>query len=131
MIYDSLITQTGNANSSDNKHLWIKRATCNPNNPKLNFVNSTESKMCGIPPTSTNTTIANNNTTPPTTGKQSGLLYNQGYTKGVADAKSVRITTSPVGIMKPDDVDCDSSIDPQASNEDYCLGYQHGYVAIF
>jgi hypothetical protein len=109
-----------------------KAAVCNPNNPKLNFVNSTESKICGIPPTSTNTTTttpaANNNTTPPTTGKQSGLLYNQGYTKGVADAKSVRITTSPMGIMKPDDVDCDSSIDPQASNEDYCSGYQHGYA---
>ena len=102
---------------------------CNPNNPKLNFVNSTESKICGIPPTSTNTTTpaANNNTALPTTGKQLGLLYNQGYTKGVADAKSVQITT-PIGTMKPDDVDCDSSIDPQASNEDYCSGYQHGYA---
>jgi hypothetical protein len=27
MIYGSLVTQTGNANSSDNKHLWIKKAT--------------------------------------------------------------------------------------------------------
>jgi hypothetical protein len=112
-----------------------KAAMCNPNNPKLKFVNSTESKICDIPATSTNTTIetttpaANNNTTPPTTGKQSGLLYNQGYTKGVADAKSVQITTSSAGtMMKPDDVDCDSSIDPQASNEDYCSGYQHGYA---
>jgi hypothetical protein len=110
-----------------------KDAICNPNNPKLNFVNSTESKICGIPPTPTNTTTktttpaANNNTAPPTTGKQLGLLYNQGYTKGVADAKSVQITTS-TGTMKPDDVDCDSSIDPQASNEDYCSGYQHGYA---
>ena len=108
---------------------------CNPNNPKLNFVNSTELKICGIPPTSTNTTTktttpaANNNTAPPTTGKQLGLLYNQGYTKGVADAKTVQITTSSTGtMMKPDDVDCDSSIDPQASNEDYCSGYQHGYA---
>jgi hypothetical protein len=113
-----------------------KAAMCNPNNSKLKFVNSTESKICGIPPTSTNTTTttttpaANNNTTPPpSTGKQTGLLYNQGYTKGVADAKSVRITTSSTGtMMKPDDVDCDSSIDPQASNEDYCSGYQHGYA---
>ena len=106
-----------------------KAAMCNPNNPKLKFVNSTESKICGIPSTSTNTTTtpAANNTTPPTTGKQLGLLYNQGYTKGVADAKSVQITTS-TGTMKPDDVDCDSSIDPQASNEDYCSGYQHGYA---
>jgi hypothetical protein len=109
-----------------------KAAMCNPNNPKLKFVNSTESKICGIPPTSTNTTTttpaANNNTTPPTTGKQLGLLYNQGYTKGVADARSVQITTSSTDTMKPDDVDCDSSIDPQASKEDYCSGYQHGYA---
>jgi hypothetical protein len=110
-----------------------KAAMCNPNNPKLNFVNSTESKICGIPSTSTNTTTTpaanNNNTTLPSTGKQLGLLYNQGYTKGVADAKSVRITTSSTGtMMKPDDVDCDSSIDPQSSNEDYCSGYQHGYA---
>jgi hypothetical protein len=112
-----------------------KAAMCNPNNPKLKFVNSTESKICGIPPTSTNTTTttpaANNNTTPPTTGKQLGLLYNQGYTKGVADAKSVQITTSSTGtMMRPDDVDCDSDIDidPQANNEDYCSGYQHGYA---
>jgi hypothetical protein len=107
-----------------------KAAMCNPNNPKLNFVNSTESKICGIPLTSTKTTTptANNNTTLPTTGKQLGLLYNQGYMKGVADAKSVQITTSSTGTMKPDDVDCDSSIDPQASNEDYCSGYQHGYA---
>ena len=107
-----------------------KAAMCNPNNPKLNFVDSTESKVYGIPPTSTNTTktttpAANNNTAPPTTGKQLGLLYNQGYTKGVADAKSVQITTS---MMKSDDVDCDSSIDPQANNEDYCSGYQHGFA---
>jgi hypothetical protein len=110
-----------------------KAAMCNPDNPKLKFVNSTESKICGIPPTSTNTTTttpaANNNTTPPSTGKQTGLLYNQGYTKGVADATSVRITTPPIGtMMSPNDVDCDSDIDPQANNEDYCSGYQHGYA---
>jgi hypothetical protein len=27
MIYDSLVTQSGNASSSNNKHLWIKKAT--------------------------------------------------------------------------------------------------------
>jgi hypothetical protein len=26
-----------------------KAAICSPNNPKLNFVNSTESKLCGLP----------------------------------------------------------------------------------
>jgi hypothetical protein len=30
--------------------------------------------------------------------------------------------------MSPDDVDCDSSVDPQASNQDYCSGYQHGFA---
>jgi hypothetical protein len=30
--------------------------------------------------------------------------------------------------MSPDDVDCDSDIDPHMSNQDYCLGYQHGYA---
>lgn len=30
--------------------------------------------------------------------------------------------------MSPDDVDCDSSIDPQASHQDYCSGYQYGFA---
>jgi hypothetical protein len=30
--------------------------------------------------------------------------------------------------MSPNDVDCDSDVDPQASNEQYCSGYQHGYA---
>ena len=30
--------------------------------------------------------------------------------------------------MSPDDIDCDSDIDPQASNQDYCSGYQYGYA---
>jgi hypothetical protein len=101
---------------------------CNPNNPRLKFVNSTESKICGISPTPTNmTTTPAANTTTPTMGKQSPL-YKQGYAKGVADAKSVQVTTPPSGTMSPDDVDCDSSIDPQASNIDYCSGYQHGFA---
>jgi len=92
-------------------------------NPKLNFVNTTESEICGIPPTPTNTTttLAANNT-------NTTSLYDQGYAKGVADAKSVQVTTPPTGTMNPDDVDCDSSIDPQASNQDYCSGYQHGFA---
>jgi|SRR5919197_4280442 hypothetical protein len=43
-----------------------KAAICNPNNPKLNVVNTTESKICGIPVTvkpPTNATSAANNTT--------------------------------------------------------------------
>jgi hypothetical protein len=45
-------------------------AICNPNNPKLNFVNTTESKLCGIPKTITNTTSANMTTANTTTGAQ-------------------------------------------------------------
>jgi hypothetical protein len=103
-----------------------KEAMCNTNNPKLNFVNSTESEICGIPPTPTNTTTttqaANNNT------RTTSSLYDQGYAKGVADAKSVKITSPPSDTISPDDVDCDSSIDPQASNVNYCSGYQHGFA---
>ena len=61
-------------------------------------------------------------------GKQLPSLYNQGYAKGVTDAKSVQITTPPSGTMSPDDVDCDSDIDPHMSNQDYCSGYQHGFA---
>jgi hypothetical protein len=35
-----------------------KAAFCNPNNPKLKFVNSTESKICSIPSTPKNATNA-------------------------------------------------------------------------
>jgi hypothetical protein len=37
-----------------------KAAVCDPSNPKLNIVNTTESKICGIP---SNTTSAANTTT--------------------------------------------------------------------
>ncbi len=114
----------GQVNSTSELTPQQKAAICDPSNPKLNFVNSTESEICGIPPTPTNTTttiLAANNTS--TTS-----LYDQGYAKGVADAKSVQITTPPTGTMSPDDVDCDSSIDPQASHQDYCSGYQHGFA---
>ena len=53
-----------------------KATMCNPNNPKLKFVNSTESKICGIPSTPTNMTMTTTptvNTTTPTMGKQSPL----------------------------------------------------------
>jgi hypothetical protein len=30
--------------------------------------------------------------------------------------------------MSPEQVDGDSSIDPQASNKEYCSGYQHGFA---
>lgn len=59
-------------------------------------------------------------------------LYKQGYAKAVADPKSVQVTTPPTGtMMRPDAVDCDSEIDPQVSNQDYCSGYQHRYADTF
>ena len=123
--------QLSNSTSSSLSLTPQQKATmCNPNNPKLKFVNSTGSKICGIPSTPTNMTMTTTptvNTTTPTLGKQSPL-YKQGYTKGITDAKSVQITTPPTGTMSPDDIDCDSSIDPQASNVDYCSGYQHGFA---
>jgi hypothetical protein len=45
-------------------------AICNPNNPKLNFVNTTESRICGIPKTIQNTTASTSNMT---TGAPSSL----------------------------------------------------------
>jgi cell division protein FtsN len=120
-----------------------KDAICNPNNPssKLDFVNTTESKICGIPSTPTNTTTtmttpsasANATIATPRTGEQSpSSLYDQGYAKGVEDFKSVQVTTPSIGnMMRADDVNCDSNIDPLANNQDYCSGYQHGYADTF
>jgi hypothetical protein len=48
-----------------------KAAICDPNNPKLNFVNTTESKICGIPKTITNATSTSANMT---TGAQTAPI---------------------------------------------------------
>jgi hypothetical protein len=115
-----------------------------------NYVNTTESRICGIPKTITKTTTeeaANTTSTgtwspfPGTSIVPSGTssssssttanqspLYEQGYAKGVADAKSVQSRFPPSTTMTPDQVDCNSDIDPQASNEEYCSGYQHGFA---
>jgi hypothetical protein len=45
-----------------------KKSFCNPSNPRLKFVNSTESKLCGIPATpspSANTTNPSNSVNQP------------------------------------------------------------------
>jgi hypothetical protein len=59
----------------------------------------------------------------------SPLLFKQGYAKAVLDA-TTKQSTSHSGTKHADDVDCDSEIDPRASNEDYCIGYQHGFANI-
>ncbi len=123
----------GQVNMSSSLTSQQKAAICSPSNPKLKFVNSTESEICGIPASST----PPSNTTRPTSGKQSPLpssssssssLYDQGYAKGVSDAKLVLTRFPSSSTMTPDDVDCDSSIDPQMSNQQYCSGYQHGFA---
>ncbi len=48
-----------------------KAAICDPNNPNLNFVNTTESKICGIPKTITNATSTSANMT---TGAQTAPI---------------------------------------------------------
>jgi hypothetical protein len=47
-----VISVTGVFNESHAQELTAeqKAKLCSPDNPDLNFVNSTESKICGIPP---------------------------------------------------------------------------------
>jgi hypothetical protein len=40
----------------------------------------------------------------------------------------VRFMSIASTAISPNEVDCDSDIDPQVSNEDYCSGYQHGFA---
>jgi hypothetical protein len=147
-----------NNNSSTSLTPEQQAAIRDPNNPssKLDFVNTTESRICGIPKKIINTateeaanttttigtetpssfpdtsigpsdTTSSSTTITPATTNQSPL-YEQGYAKGVADAKSIQSRFPPSTTMTPDQVDCDSSIDPQMSNEEYCSGYQHGFA---
>jgi hypothetical protein len=60
--------------------------------------------------------------------KMHQVFYKQGYAKGILDAKSYQKTFTASNAMRPEDVDCDSDIDPQTSNADYCSGYQHGFA---
>jgi hypothetical protein len=62
------------------------------------------------------------------TANKSSSLYEQGYAKGAEDGKLVQSNFRASTIMSPEQVDCDSSIDPQMSNEEYCSGYQHGFA---
>ncbi len=136
--------QLSNSTSSSSASLTPqqKKAICDPTNPKLKVANTTESKICDIPPTSAQTNMttttrapqptppANTTTTAdtPIMDKLSPSLYEQGYTKGITDAKSVQPTIPPNGTMSTGAVFCDSEIDPHMSNHDYCSGYQHGYA---
>jgi hypothetical protein len=113
--------QVSNSTSSSIPSLSPQRkaAMCNPNNTGRVTRTGTE-----IPLSSTSISASNTLTM----AKQLPPLCEQGYTKGVADLKPVQITASPSGTMRPDHVDCDSDVDPKATNEDYCSGYQHGYA---
>src|SRR5919198_6751644 len=52
-----------NAQGQENLTEEQKAAMCDPSNPKLNFINGTESRICGIPKTSTASSAANATTT--------------------------------------------------------------------
>ncbi len=56
---------SGPSNSTSSITPEQKAAIRDPNNPKLNFVNTTESKICRIPKTITNTITSANTTTGP------------------------------------------------------------------
>jgi hypothetical protein len=62
------------------------------------------------------------------TANKSSSLYEQGYAKGVEDGKLVQSNFRASTIMSSKQVDCDSSINPQMVNEEYCSGYQHGFA---
>src|SRR5918911_5463860 len=101
----------GQSNSTSSLSLTPEQrdAICNPNNPSsnLNPVNTTESKICGIPKTLNTTSSTTPDTTtgaeaPPDTSKapsdtsttlttpNQSSLYEQGYAKAVSDAKLVQ-----------------------------------------
>jgi hypothetical protein len=96
-------------------------------------VANTTAKIGTETPSSSGASILPSDTsTSTTTVPNQSSLYKQGYAKGVADSKSVQVTTPPTGaMMRPDEVDCDTDIDPQTSNQDYCSGYQHGFADTF
>ena len=54
----------GNTCVSQTQQITPEQRTqmCDPNNPKLNFVNSTESETCGIPESVKNQTTLDNST---------------------------------------------------------------------
>ena len=62
--FGSVVIAEGQANNTSSSLTpEQKAAICDPNNPKLNFVNGTESRICGIPKTSTTSSAANATTT--------------------------------------------------------------------
>ncbi len=63
----------GQSNTTSSLTPQQKAAMCDPSNPKLNFVNSTESKLCGIPKT-VKSNMSNTTTTGPTTPSVSPTL---------------------------------------------------------
>jgi hypothetical protein len=58
----------GTAQGQGNLTAELKAAMCDPNNPKLGFVNGTESEICGIPKTPTS--LANASSANTTTGAE-------------------------------------------------------------
>ena len=124
--------QDGHDNScSDLKLPFTAGDTNQPDNDKAP-TSQTREFMSG---SNTGSSTCGDNAFPPSQqsshmpSSSSPLLFAQGYAKGVLDA-TTKQGTSHSGIMHADDVDCDSDINPRASNEDYCSGYQHGFADI-
>jgi hypothetical protein len=70
VIAASMAMEFGSYTSSEAQQISPeeKAKMCNPDNPSLNFVNSTESKICGIPastPTSNSTSSSPPSSSPP------------------------------------------------------------------
>jgi hypothetical protein len=61
--FGSIVIAQGQANDTSSLTPEQKAAMCDPNNPKLKFVNGTESRICGIPKTSTTSSSAAANAT--------------------------------------------------------------------
>ena len=56
-------------------------------------------------------------------------LYEQGFAKGVVLAdKDFKAVGPETNHVKASDLDCDSDVDPQESNPDFCNGVNDGYA---
>jgi hypothetical protein len=95
-------------------HEEDETGTCYPVKVKVDCKNSSNDPIC-LP-------------SPISIPSKSSVLFKQGYVNGALDARLVQSRSPASTTMSPEDVDCDSSIDPQASNQDYCSGYQDGFA---
>jgi hypothetical protein len=58
----------------------------------------------------------------------SSSLFKQAFAKGAQDAHT-DVNANRLNTGHIDDIDCDSTIDPEFANLDYCNGYTKGYMS--